>query len=190
MPAGSSFEIKEQVKQAINIVDVVGDYLQLRREGRAYKTGAVPLARRFAPQPASKSRAAELQVLGLRCRRRRLQLRDEEMENMSFPEALEFLAQRAGIPLAAIGKSGRAAPMTSSSSFQAMAWAQEQYHQFFAQGPGRSGRAPVSQRAWNHRRKRADAFIWGSPPNDWEWILPQASGTRFTPGGARDHRRH
>ena len=37
MSSGSSFETKEQVKRAINIVDLVGDYLQLRREGRGYK---------------------------------------------------------------------------------------------------------------------------------------------------------
>ena len=33
----SSFDAKEQVRQAIDIVDLVGQYLQLRREGRIYK---------------------------------------------------------------------------------------------------------------------------------------------------------
>ena len=33
---GSSLDVKEQVRQAIDIVDLVGSYLQLRRQGRGY----------------------------------------------------------------------------------------------------------------------------------------------------------
>ena len=33
----SSFDAKEQIRQAVDIVDLAGQYLQLRREGRIYK---------------------------------------------------------------------------------------------------------------------------------------------------------
>ena len=37
MASRSSFDDKERVRQAIDIVDLVGSYLQLRREGRGFK---------------------------------------------------------------------------------------------------------------------------------------------------------
>ncbi len=37
MSTGPSFESKERVKAATDIVDLVGSYLQLRREGRGFK---------------------------------------------------------------------------------------------------------------------------------------------------------
>ena len=49
----SSLDAKEQVRQAIDIVELVGGYVQLRRQGRGY-VGLVSLARRHAV-PACKS---------------------------------------------------------------------------------------------------------------------------------------
>ena len=67
--SSGSFDTKERVKQAVDIVDLVGSHIQLRRQGRNY-VGLCPWHDDTKPQPASQSRAAVVQMLGVRHRRR------------------------------------------------------------------------------------------------------------------------
>ncbi len=177
MSAGSSFEIKEQIKRSINIVDLVGDYLQLRREGRGYK----------ALCPWHDDSRPSLQVNPER-QSFKCWVCDVggdvfsfimKMENVEFPEALAMLAERAGIPLVSAGGSGR--PTDDKKLLQqAMAWAEELYHQFLLTAPAAAG-----ARDYLARRGLSDEslsrFHLGFAPYDWEWIVAQARGTRFTP---------
>ena len=79
MSFASSFDDKERVRQAIDIVDLVGGYLQLRREGRGYKA-LCPWHDDTRPSLQVNPGAAIVQVLGLRHRRRHLQLHHEDGE--------------------------------------------------------------------------------------------------------------
>ena len=75
--SSGSFDTKERVKQAVDIVDLVGSHHPTAPSGPQLRR-PLPLARRHPAQPAGQSRAAVVQVLGVRHRRRRLQLRDED----------------------------------------------------------------------------------------------------------------
>ncbi|MBI2826604.1 MAG: DNA primase [Planctomycetia bacterium] len=177
MLSGSSFEAKEQVKRAISIVDLVGDYLQLRREGRAYK----------ALCPWHDDTRPSLQVNPER-QSFKCWVCDiggdifsfvMKMEGVSFPEALELLAERAGIELK---RSGRPGPSGDDKRllYQAMAWAEEQYHQHLL----RAESAAVAReylRARGVTEESVRRFRLGFAPADWEWIAQQARNTRFSP---------
>ena len=177
MSSGSSFETKEQVKRAINIVDLVGDYLQLRREGRGYK----------ALCPWHDDSRPSLQVNPER-QSFKCWVCDVggdifsfvmKMENMTFPEALAHLAEKAGIPLTKAGQTGRPGD-DKQLLFQAMAWAEEQYHQTLIKSPvAAAAREYLAKRGLTDESIRR--FHLGFAPNDWEWIAAQARGTRFTP---------
>ncbi|MEX0978980.1 MAG: CHC2 zinc finger domain-containing protein, partial [Pirellulales bacterium] len=97
MSFGASYDTKQRVKQAIDIVDLVGSYLPLRREGRAFK----------ALCPWHDDTRPSLQVNPER-QSYRCWVCDVggdvfsfvmRMEGVEFPEALQMLADRANISL-------------------------------------------------------------------------------------------
>jgi DNA primase len=175
--SGSSFETKEQIKRAINIVDLLGDYLQLRREGRGYK----------ALCPWHDDSRPSLQVNPER-QSWKCWVCDiggdifsfiMKQEGITFPEALALLAERAGIPL--VRTPGAARAMDDKKLLhQAMAWAEEQYHQYLLQAPGAApARKYLAERGLSDESVRQ--FHLGFAPYEWEWIVSEARGTRFTP---------
>ena len=102
---------------------------------------------------------------------------------MTFPEALEMLAERAGIPLA---KSARAAttkpgdPADKRTLYEAAAWAERQFCECLAN----------AAEAEPARRYLADrgidcgscaAFHLGYSPDRWQWLLDRARSTSYSP---------
>lgn len=178
MSSGSSFETKEQVKRSINIVDLIGDYLQLRREGRGYK----------ALCPWHDDSRPSLQVNPER-QSWKCWVCDiggdifsfvMKIEGLDFPEALAMLAERAGIPLVRTAGAARAAD-DKKLLYQAMAWAEEQYHQYLLKSPdAEPARKYLSDRGLTEESTRR--FHLGCAPDDWNWISAQARDTRFTAG--------
>src|SRR5512146_3233799 len=115
---GSSSEDKEQVRPAIDIVDLVGSYIQLRRQGRNY-VGLCPWHDDSRPSlqvnPERQSFKCWVCDIG-----GDIFSFVMKQENVAFPEALAMLAERAGISLS---------PATGNSQerllqYQAMAWAE------------------------------------------------------------------
>ena len=95
--SSDSFDIKERVKQAVDIVDLVGSHLQLRRQGRNY----------VALCPWHDDSRPSLQVNPER-QSFKCWVCDiggdvfsfvMKMEGVEFREALQMLADRAGIPI-------------------------------------------------------------------------------------------
>jgi len=173
--SGSSFETKERVKQAINIVDLVGDYLQLRREGRAYKAlcpwhdDSRPSLQINPERQSFKCWVCDIggDVFSFVMK----------MENLSFPEALKLLADRAGIPLVTSGKPVRPGE-DKQLLHQAMAWAEERYHQFLCTSPAAApARLYLQERGLTDETVRR--FHLGFAPPEWEWLAGEARGTRF-----------
>ena len=64
MSAGSTFDTKEQVRVATDIVDLVGNYLQLRRQADGITSQPVPGTTIVVPVYRL-TRNANLEVLGL-----------------------------------------------------------------------------------------------------------------------------
>ena len=181
MSFGSSFDTKQQVKDAIDIVDLVGSYTQLRADGRAFK----------ALCPWHDDTRPSLQV-----NRERQSFKCwvcdiggdifsfvMKMEGITFPEALAMLAERAGIRLEARDEqaSRPASPADDKRLlYKAMAWAVEQYHQFLLQdGAAAVARDYVALRTISPQSVRQ--FQLGFAPNEWDWILQRSRSTPYVP---------
>ena len=97
MVAGGSFDAKERVKQAVDIVDLVGSHIQLRRQGRNY-VGLCPWHDDSRPslQVNAERQSFKCWVCDIGGDVFSFIMK---MEGVEFREALQILADRAGIPI-------------------------------------------------------------------------------------------
>ena len=97
VPSRSSLDAKEQIRQAIDIVDLVGSVVQLRRQGRNY-VGLCPWHDDSRPslQVNPERQSFKCWVCDIGGDVFSFMMK---MEGVEFPEALAMLADRAGIAL-------------------------------------------------------------------------------------------
>ena len=169
---GSSLDAKELVRQAIDIVDLVGQFISLRRQGRNF-VGLCPWHDDSRPSlqvnPERQSFKCWVCDIG----------GDafsfiQRMEGVSFPEALEMLAERAGIELKprTPAKPGVAGgdPSDKRTLYQAMAWAAKQYHECLLSSP----EAEPARKYLDQRGLSAESiarFQLGFSPLERDWLL-------------------
>ncbi|MEX0678437.1 MAG: DNA primase [Pirellulales bacterium] len=178
MSFGDSYDTKQRIRQAIDIVDLVGGYLPLRREGRAFKA--------LCPwhDDTHPSLTVNPERQSFRC-----WVCDiggdifsfvMRMEGVEFPEALAMLADRANVSLnpAARGET-RVGADNKRLLYQAMAWADFEYHSCLLNDP-------VAQPARDYlagRHITAESirrFQLGFAPDDWNWLSERARGTPYS----------
>ncbi len=181
----SSFDAKEQVRQAIDIVDLLGKYnLQLRRQGRGYVTHCPwhddtrpslqvnPQRQSWKCWPCDIGGDIFSFVM--------------KMEGVDFPEALAMLADRAGIKLqrpspSESGPSVAGGPSLSGgidkrTLYKAAAWVERQYHECLIHSP----EAEPARSYFQNRGitpESIERFQLGFAPLDRDWILKQAGGS-------------
>jgi DNA primase len=174
--SAASFDTKERVRQAIDIVELVGSYLQLRREGRNYKAlcpwhdDSRPSLHVNAERQSFKCWVCNIggDIFSFMMK----------MENVEFPEALAMLAERAGIELKPLRPTGAGASETDQKKllYQAMAWAEDRFHQFLLAAP----EAEPARKYLEERQISTDSvrkFRLGFAPDRWDWLLKQALST-------------
>ncbi|MGQ9914732.1 MAG: DNA primase [Thermogutta sp.] len=174
-------EIKERIRQAVDIVDLVERYLPLRRQGR----GFVALCPWHDDHRPSLQVNPERQVF-------RCFVCDiggdifsfiMKMEGVEFPEAVEMLAEMAGIPLprtdrGAKGSSGE----QKQDLFRIMAWAEEQYHRCLLDMPeAETARKYLLGRGLS--RESVVRFRLGYSPPQPDWLLRRARHEGIDPTG-------
>lgn len=180
MSAGPAYDIKEQVRQAIDIVDLVGSYLQLRRQGRNY----------VALCPWHDDSRPSLQVNSERQSWKCWVCDDGgdifsfmmKREGVDFREALQMLADRAGISLAKTPqkKAKPGSPGDKQTLYQAIAWAEQQFHQFLVKSPeAEAARLYFEDRGITP--ESVERFRLGFSPNNWTWLLDRARSSSFSP---------
>src|SRR4051812_35295593 len=121
----------QQVKEANDIVDVVGGYVALRPAGGTFK-GLCPFHDDNRPSFDVDPRRQRYRCWS--CGKYGDVLTFvQEHDRLTFPEALEMLARRAGISLEKKG----AAPHDRSRALmlEAVQWAAEQFHECFLESP-------------------------------------------------------
>lgn len=172
---------KDEIRQAINIVDLIGSYLEIRRQGSGY----------VARCPWHDDSRPSLQVNPARqiwkcwvCN-----IGGDifsfvmKKDGLDFREALTMLAERAGIELKQFAP---AKPVTPGSPedkvalLQAVAWAENQFHEFFLRSP----EAEVARHYIEDRgitRESIDKFRIGYCPDNWSWLLDRARNTQHSP---------
>jgi DNA primase len=178
--SGLSPEIKEQVRQSIDVVDLVGSYLELRREGRGYKAlcpwhnDTKPSLQINPERQTWKCWVCDLggDVFSFVMQR----------EGVGFREALEMLAERAGIVLHSDPnrpKPQAGSPEDKPTLFQAMAWAEQQFHQCLMHA---NEAAPARQylAARSITPESIERFQLGYAPDEWQWLVDRANNSPFS----------
>ncbi|MDP7020162.1 MAG: CHC2 zinc finger domain-containing protein, partial [Pirellulaceae bacterium] len=146
MPFGSDNDAKDRIRQSVDIVELVGGYLELRRQGRLF----------MALCPWHEDSRPSLQVNPDRQTWRCWVCNDggdifsfvQKREGVGFREALEMLAERAGVELDTRRPAAKpGSPEDKKTLYEAASWAAEQFHQFLLTDDG-----AASARAYAERR--------------------------------------
>ncbi len=165
-------DAKEQVRQAVDIVDLTGSYMALRRQGRGY-VAICPWHDDTRPSmqinPDRQSFKCWVCDIGGDIFSFLMKI-----EGIDFREALEMLADRAGIDLAPQRKlQGQDTQFDRRNLYKAMAWAEGEFHQCLLKSP----EADVARRYLidrNINQESIEKFRIGFAPNEWDWLLGRA----------------
>ncbi len=192
MSFASPLDSKEQVRQATDIVDLVGKYIQLRRQGRIY-VGLCPWHDDSKPsfQVNPERQSFKCWVCDVGGDVFSFIMR---MEGVEFREALELLADQAGISLQPLRRPEAtpslrsdldtadppSAPPVSGEGkralYRAMAWVEQQYHECLL----KSDDAEPARRYLCERGitdESVHRFHLGYSPNRPNWLLDLAGGS-------------
>lgn len=173
-------DIKERIRQALDLVDVARGYLELRPSGRIYKAlcpwhpDSNPSLTINPDRQSYKcwvcNEGGDLFSFMMK------------IEGVSFPEAIRMLAERAGIEIKASAPR-RGEPQEHDHKrtlYQALAWAEEQFHQcLLTASAADPARRYLAER--NISPTSISRFKLGFAPDEWDWIIQRAAGTPFSP---------
>ena len=172
---------KDEIRQAINIVDLVGSYLDLRRQG----SGFVALC------PWHNDSKPSLQVNPARniwkcwvCN-----IGGDifsfvmQHEKVDFKAALRILADKAGIELKEFAPEKHITPGSPDDKVALMAaaaWTEQQYHEYLLRADG----AEVARQYLEDRGitpESVEKFRLGFCPDSFSWLLDKARNTPHSP---------
>jgi len=169
---GERDALKQQIRAGSDIVDIVGSYVSLRPTGGTYK-GLCPFHEDSRPSFDVDPRRQRYRCWA--CNK----FGDvfsfiQEIERISFPEALELLAKRAGISLEKRGNSQHAA--TRARMIEVMMWASEQFQTCLLDSPvAEAARTYLGERKLTGETVRR--FGLGFAPAGWKWLVERAGQT-------------
>jgi DNA primase len=170
--AGSP-DAKERVRQAVDIVDLVGQHIDLRRQGRNY-VGICPWHPDSRPslQVNPDRQSWKCWVCDIGGDIFSFVMKRESVE---FREAIEMLADRAGIVLAPAGKPvAPGSPDDKSALYRVMAWAAQQYHEHLLESVEAAGARDYLARR-GITPESFERYKLGFAPPGWQWLLDRAA---------------
>jgi DNA primase len=182
MPGRIRSEDIDQVRSRADIVQVVGQYLQLRKAGRDSMVGLCPFHQEKTPSFNVSVAKQVYHCHGCDASGNVFRFL-QNVENLSFPEAVERLAGQVGVTLRYEGltKEDRQAFSRKKALHAANDEAAEIYHQFLIEGKaGEEARAYLSGRGITP--ETAKAFQLGLSPNQGDFLLRRLTGGgKFSP---------
>ena len=173
------FDVKDQVKQATDLVDLIGSEMNLRRKGVMY-VGVCPW--HDDNKPSFQVNPNKQTWVCYPC-----DVRGDafdyvmKREGVDFRQALEILAERAGIELKQIQKSiVKGSANDKATLYRAMKWCEDEYHQLLL---NRESAAPIRQYLDDRgiTSESIDAFRIGFCPLSWTWLVDRAQKTPYSP---------
>jgi DNA primase len=164
----SGDDVKERVREAVDIVDLVGSYISLRRNGRNF-VGLCPWHDDSRPslQINPERQTFRCWVCNVGGDAFSFLMR---MDRLEFREALEQLAERVGIELP---RSRGPGSDVKKPLYETAAWAAERFADCLRQ-------SPLAEPARRYLRDRGltdetlAAHQVGFVPSEWDWLLRQA----------------
>ncbi|WP_237607557.1 DNA primase [Roseimaritima sediminicola] len=182
MSLPGDFDVKEQVRAAVDIVDVIGQSLELRPKGRKF----VALCPFHADKRPSFEVNPERQTW--KCwpcdKGGDVFSFVQQRDGVSFPEAVRILAERAGIEMPERGgkRTEPGSPDDRATLFAAMKFAADAFYEFLESGRGEE--AETARRYLAERQiddESRQRFRIGYAPNDFKWLLNKAAAAGFKP---------
>jgi DNA primase len=162
--------LTQRIKEASDIVDVVGSYVSLRPAGPTFK-GLCPFHDDHRPSFDVDPRRQRYRCWA--CGKSGdVFTFIQETERITFQEARELLARRAGIPLekTIISQPGQSRALM----FDVVRWAAEQFHQCLLDSPlGEAARVYLAERQLTGETIRK--FGLGFAPPSGDWLVQKAS---------------
>lgn len=179
MSTGFGDDFKEQVRANTDLVELVASTVALTPNGRDFK-GLCPFHEDRNPSfnvyPDRQTYRCWVCDLGGDCF-----TWVQEIEKVSFPEAVKILAERARIELPDTWKNKQQNGASSSDKADLISvvdWAVNLMHQSLRTGPeGQLARAYLADR--NISDETISRFRLGYHPEDWSWLLDKSQG-RFS----------
>lgn len=171
-------DAKELVRQATDLVDLVGRYLELRRQGRQF-VGRCPWHddRRPSLQVNPERQTWKCWVCDIGGDVFSFVMR---RENCDFPTALQLLADRAGIRLPErTAPAPPGSPDDRATLYRCCAWAAQQFQQCLAAPEAEAARRYLSERGI--RQDSVLRFGLGFSPPSWTWLQERARSSAFSP---------
>ena len=173
-------EVKDRVRSAVDIVDLIGGYLQLRRRAAQF-VGLCPFHEdsnpSFTVNPARQTWRCWVCAKGGDIFSFLM-----EKERVTFGEALQLLAERAGIELPKRSGSHRQNDVTADQKkvlYDAMAWACREYHECLCSDPeAATAREYLQQRGLT--QDSIQRYQVGYAPPSWSWLIDKAVSKSFT----------
>jgi DNA primase len=168
-------EIIERIKEASDIVEIVSEYVPLKKTGRNY-SGICPFHNEKTPSFSVNSDLQIYKCFGCGAGGNVFKF-IQEMDRVSFVEAVGFLGKRCGI-----GLPEREAEQSQEGSdrlYQANELAQKYYHHLLRQPEGRDGLAYFRSR--DLQDETIDRFGLGYCPSEWDSLLQIAGRRGFKP---------
>ena len=169
-------ETLERIRAAIDIVDLVSGHVQLTRKGRNF-LGLCPFHTEKTP---SFNVNPELQIY--RCfgcgAGGNIFKFVQEMDRVSFPEAVSFLARRCGVEIPESGAARRDGQV-ADRIYRANEWAAKYYHYLLRKDEGRRALDYLHDRGLSD--KVIDRFYLGYAPEGGASLLERAGRRGHTP---------
>ena len=99
-----------------------------------------------------------------------------KQDRLTFPECLEMLAQKAGLPLPEHYRKGSSQQQDNKNrAYEIVAWAEKLFHETLLTSP----QAGLARKYLSERHLSAEtinAFHLGYHPYDWQWLIERARG--------------
>lgn len=172
-------DVKELVRSKTDIVALIGESLSLqpRHGGRLY-VGLCPFHEDHNPSfnvnPERQTYRCWVCQKGGDCFSYVM-----EYDHVGFREALEMLARRAGVDLPKHGQTDPKAANEKATSYEVLAWAEQEFHRFLQQGhEAQRARDYLKSRHFHEETLRT--YKLGYAAEGWDWLLQRARN-RFTP---------
>jgi DNA primase len=172
-------EVKDRVRLAVNIVDLMSSYMELRRQGRGF----------VAVCPFHDDRRPSMQINPDR-QTWKCWVCDiggdvfsfvMKKEGVSFPEALRMLAERSGIQIEEQrSRSGRGTGDDKKLLLEAMKWAVGEFNQCLLHTPeGQTAKQYLSDRGITDAS--ISKFQLGFAPESWSWLIDRGVAKNWKP---------
>lgn len=153
----------EEVRQSNDIVDVIAEYLTVKRTGSRF-VALCPFHDEKTPSFSINPGRQFYHCFG--CRKSGSVFNFiMEMENLTFPEAVRLLAEKAGITIAAGTREEGNQRLYEINTF-----ATRTYHKLFLEAPGaEDARNYVASRGYS--RSTVETFLFGYAPDGWDFMV-------------------